>query len=376
MRIEDFETEKWMNLYERQAKYNLTDTSSDAWTVQELLALEPDALQDLPLDYGWITGDPRLRKEILNLYQNQDESTLTLSCGALQGNEMVMASLLKPGDEVITFTPGYQQYTSFPEWLGCKAVEVPFDEPDWTLDLQKVEAAITPKTKMIAFANPSNPTGTWLDGEKMKELADLCRKYDLWLLCDEVYRDDANDMPSASDLYEKGIATGSLSKMYGLAGLRTGWIKGAAEVIEAVDTLRDYTIISTGPMTERLSAVALKHKEQLLARPQRVLAENKAAICEWLERTPYYQVVLPERGSVCFLKLPAGIESKAFARELLEKTGIFFVPGACFGKEGYLRFGLGKTHEDLPSVLDLLDSFTRDYLKKADRSFGQIRGEI
>lgn len=106
MRIEDFETEKWMNLYERQAKYNLTDTSSDAWTVQELLALEPDALQDLPLDYGWITGDPRLRKEILNLYQNQDESTLTLSCGALQGNEMVMASLLKPGDEVITFTPG------------------------------------------------------------------------------------------------------------------------------------------------------------------------------------------------------------------------------------------------------------------------------
>ena len=271
MKLKDFLTEKWMNNYEREARYNLTDTSCDALSMNDLLACQPDALADLPLDYGWITGDPALRQEILSLYSSQDEDTLTTTCGALQGTEMVMAMLLGDQDHVITFTPGYQQFADFPRWLGCDVSEIELCEEDWSLDLETLKAALKPNTRLIVFANPSNPTGTWLNKERLNTLAAIAREHTkttgqpLWILCDEVYRDPMDEnQPAISDVYEYGVSTGSFSKLLGLAGLRLGWIKGNADLIDKINTFRDYTIISAGPLSERLGAIALQNKEQIL----------------------------------------------------------------------------------------------------------------
>lgn len=369
MKIKDFLTEKWMNDYERQARYNLTDTSCDALSMEDLLAFQPDALANLPLDYGWITGDPALRQEILSLYSNTNPATLTMTCGALQANEMAMAMLLHPEDHVISFTPSYQQFAEFPQWFGCSVSVVPYQIQDWSLDFEKVKAALKENTKLIVFANPSNPTGTWLDARQIAKLVAIAKDHSaktgkpLWILCDEVYRDPLDEkQPAISDCYEYGISTGSFSKLFGLAGLRLGWVKANPKLIQEIDTFRDYSIISAGPLAEKLGLIALQHKEQILEKTHQTVAQNLAVIQDWLKKTPYFSCVLPSHGTVAFLKIPEGISSEAFAKDLLAQTGIFFVPGSCFGLEGYVRLGLGKTHADLAGVLDKLDAWTENWL--------------
>lgn len=362
MEIKDFLTEKWMNIYERQARVNLTDTSCDSLSTRDLLALDPELFDDVTLDYGWIEGDPALRKEILSLYSDQNPSSLTTTHGALQANEMVMCMLLKPGDHVLTFRPGYQQFSDFPRWLGANVTEFDLDETDWSLDLDAFIEQITPQTRLVVFANPSNPTGTVLDEDQLKKLAAACGRHGTWILVDEVYRNPLDGEKSITDLYERGVATGSLSKQFGLAGLRLGWIKGAPSLIEAVNTFRDYTIISGGVLSEKIAALALHHKQTILARHLETIENNKQILKAWLDQSPWFSCILPSKGTVAFLKLPEGVESEAFCTKLLDETGIFFVPGSCFEKEGYVRLGLGKSHENLPQALEQLDQWTGRYL--------------
>lgn len=361
MKIEDFLTEQWMNDYETRAVYNLTDTSCKALSWPQLYELAKPLLQDVKLDYGAIPGDAALRKEILSLYQDDKQETLTLCNGALNGNELVMNLLLNPGDHVITIAPGYQQYVTLPERLGCSVTQIPLDEKDWSFSLEDAEKAIQPNTRLFVFANPSNPTGTWLNKEKLEGLAELCRKHDLWILCDEVYRIPSRQAASIADLYEKGIVTSSLSKLFGLAGLRLGWIKGNPQLIHDINVYRDYSFISTGPLIDRLALAALQNKEQLIRKAGKTIRENRKIISEWLESSKEFDLVLPEHGTVCFLHYHRDADSKTLAKDLLEKEGIFFVPGSCFGKEGYLRLGLGQEHEDLASVLGRLEAFMARY---------------
>lgn len=366
MKIARFLTEEWMNDYEQQAKYNLTDTSCESLTIQDLLRFDPGALDDITLDYGWITGLPELRKEVLSLYQNQEDDTLAFLHGGLQANELAMNLVLNPNDHIITIHPGYQQFRDYPRFLGCQATEVALNPTDWSLDLEQLAKAIQPNTKMIIFANPSNPTGTWLDQNQLEQMIALCQNKGIWILVDEVYRNPLNmDQEVAiSDLYDKGISTSSLSKVYGAAGLRFGWIKANRELIARVHSMRDHMLISTGPLVERLALVVLKNRKEIIERVQEVVQENKQTIQKWLRQTPYFKLVLPEKGTVSFLQLPSGVDSTQFAIDLLNETGIFFVPGSTFEMEGYVRLGLAKKHENLEKTLTQLDIFTQKWIEE------------
>lgn len=357
MRLPDFEVEQWMNDYEGKAVYNLTDTSVSPLTFKELADLEPDLLSSVVMDYGEIPGDPRLRRQILQMYQDQRQETLTLSQGCLQGNEMVLETLLEPGDHVITFVPGYAQFYDYPQTLGCTVSTLPLCPEDWSMDFEAIEAELQahPQTRMIIVNHPSNPTGASLSLEEMHRLVHLCRAYGVYMLCDEVYK--RPEAPSFSDLYEKAVVTGSLSKLYGLSGLRFGWIKGDPDVIHQITVRRDYTIISTGPLKDALALSALLHQEELLDRGQRIIRSNQQIVRDWLEDNPLFSCVMPACCTVAFLQYHKDIPSKELCQSLLRDTGIFFVPGSCFGYEGYLRLGFGQKHTDLRAVLDTLQRY-------------------
>lgn len=358
MNIKDFLTEQWMNDYERQARFNMTDTSALPMGMEELLAFEPDLFNGLVLDYGWITGDPALRREILSLYEDQREETLTMTNGTLQANELVMNILLKAGDHVVTITPGYQQFSDYPRWLGCTVSELPLIEDGWTLDWMALEEEFQKGTRLMVFASPNNPTGTWLNREEVLRLRDLVRKYDVWILCDEVYRQYDADECAMSDVYEKGVSTASLSKLFGLAGVRLGWVKACPELIAQINVFRDYTLICAGPLSEKAAWAGLHHRQEILERSKKKIAENKKILAKWLEKSPWFSCQLPRKGTVSFLKLPEGLSSREFAKGLLEETGIFFVPGWCFGMDQYVRLSLGRNFEDLEGVLDRIDVWT------------------
>lgn len=353
-----------MNDYERQARANLTDTSVTPLTFPQLLALEPDALNDLSMDYGWIFGLPQLRGEILSLYEDQRDETLFLTHGALHANQTAMDLILEPGDHVIAFTPGYQQFYDYPALKGCSYTLYELPEMDWKADISEIEKLVLPNTKMILFANPSNPTGTYLEEAELKELVSFCKKRDIWILCDEVYRSPLESAPAISDLYEKGISTGSLSKLYGLSGLRMGWLKGPKALIDKANVFKDYTWISSGPLKEQLAWVALKHKDKLLKKAKSTMDENKAVIEKWLQTSKRFECILPQHGPVCFLKVKGVSDTRKLALDLLHDTGIFFVPGECFLKPGYFRLGLGQKEVDLEHTLNQLEDYVNHWIEK------------
>ena len=280
MKLQRFEVESYMTLHENNCRYNLADTVAKSLTLKELLAYDKkDSLEDLmnlSLDYGAIEGSHELKKGILSLYQSGDDEEIAICHGGVNANELVLMTLLSTNDHILSFLPTYQQLYSFPESLG---VEVDFihlkEENEWKIDFEELEKNIRENTRMICLNLPNNPTGTTLDHEEMHQLIQICKKHDLYVLVDEIYRGLYQE-ESISDLYEKGIATSGLSKVLSTPGLRVGWIKTKdKELIRLINERRDYSIISSGPINDYLGALTLKYSKEILKRNREILEENK-----------------------------------------------------------------------------------------------------
>ena len=337
MKLPDFKTEQWMNDYERQAVCNMTDTCAAPLSFPELMGFDHHHLLDsVTLDYGVIPGYERLRNEILKLYSSGTIDQITLADGCLQANELVMHTLLEPGDRVVTFTPSYQQFEDVPRSLGCEVAVLPLSEASgWQPDGSDLQSAFEKPVKMVILNMPNNPTGSVLKPELFSELLSLCRKHQTWILCDEVYRDP--EMQSVADVYEYGISTSSLSKLFSLAGLRLGWVRGPEKLIHLINVRRDYSMISTGPLADTLGYLALLNRDFLLSRSRERISACKAVVKTWLKKEPKASLVMPDYGTVSFLHYEADIPSTKLAQDLLAESGVFFVPGSCFDCEHHLR---------------------------------------
>lgn len=364
MILKPFKVEEWMTEHEKAAKYNLTDTCVASMTWDELVEITDIDLHSIVLDYGDINGSDALKDAILSLYETGNRANITTANGCLEANALVLSTLLNRGDHVITFVPGYQQFYDYPASLGCDVTKIELkEEKAWIPDIESLENAIQSHTKLIVINNPNNPTGTYFDQELLEKFVDICRSRDIWILADEVYL-DLDKCCSISDIYEKGISTGSFSKLYGLAGLRLGWIKADSHLITRVNSRRDYTMVSIGPLKDSIGCAVLHHREQILDRARKIIANNKSYLEKWLLENPEYEAVLPKWGTVCFLKYKFEGKSEKLARLLLEKEGIFFVPGECFESENYFRLGLAQSETMFQNGLTKLSVWTRDRVAK------------
>ncbi|MBR3348797.1 MAG: aminotransferase class I/II-fold pyridoxal phosphate-dependent enzyme [Solobacterium sp.] len=358
MKLPDFKVEQWMNVYENDAVYNLTDTCVKPLTFRELAAMDQAAsFMDLKLDYGTITGDADLKKEILSLYQSGTEDEITLMQGCLQANEALIYTLLSPGDNVIVYEPGYQQFSDLPRSIGANVTVLKlYEENGWQPDIKELEEAMKQKIRLIIVNQPANPTGVLFEKQYRDRLIELASEQNAYILSDEVYRGLYNE-PSFSDLYEKGISSSSLSKIFSLAGLRLGWIKGPKEVIDLINVRRDYSIISTGPLADTLACIALRNKETILNRSRRIIEDNRKIIEEFLASHPRFHMVMPQSGTVGFLGYEADIDDTMLAKQLLKEEGVFFVPGSCFNAPKHLRLGFTCESETMRTGLEKLNRF-------------------
>lgn len=362
MELNDFLTEQWMNEYEGLAVFNMTDTCVEPLTMRELAAMDQDHfLDEATLDYGVITGDARLKQEILRLYKTGSEANLTTSHGCLLANDLVMHTFLSPGDTVVTFVPGYQQFTDLPESIGCRVIRIPLhEEKGWMPEEEDIIRAFEGSVRMLIVNNPSNPTGAFFDRTWLEKLIGLCRKQNTLFLCDEVFRGKSEEEISVSDLYEYGISTSGLSKMYSLPGLRLGWIKASEELIHELNVRRDYSFISTGPLSDILACTALKHQDELTERNRKIIEANKQVYREWLAEEPNASLVMPAKGTVGFLKYEGKMEDTELAITLLKESGVFFVPGSCFGCPHHLRIGFTRDPEMTRKGLQILRAKLRE----------------
>ncbi|MCC7126568.1 MAG: aminotransferase [Acidobacteria bacterium] len=368
MRIRPFGVEIWMNEYETQCEWNLAETCVASLSVSELLDLagasadELEQMRSLRLTYGAIEGTERLRAAIAALYDTQEARNVLVAHGAIGANALLYATLVEPGDRVISVQPTYQQHYSIPESYGADVRILRLRKENGFLpDLDELRQLATRGTKLIAINNPNNPTGALMDRAMLEAIAAIAREQDAWVLCDEVYRgldqEGSGTTASMADLYERGISTGSMSKAFSLAGLRLGWIVGPRALLDAVSVHRDYNTISVGVLDDHLAALALEHADAVLARSRDITRTNLAILEAWMATQSALDWVKPRSGTTALLELKSDEPSRDFCVRLLEETGVMLTPGSVMEMEGWLRIGYANATHVLEAGLERMGAF-------------------
>jgi len=368
MRIKEFGVEIWMNDYENTCRYNLAETCVESLTVEQLLDMSGkrdsilEELLPMKLTYGAIEGSDRLRDNITEMYQQQQRENILITHGAIGANALVHETLVAPGDRVISVLPTYQQHYSIPESYGADVQVLKLREENQFLpDLSELKKLATENTRLIVINNPNNPTGALMDEVLLKQVVDIARSCDAYLLCDEVYRGTDEDgdgfTASVADMYEKGISTSSMSKSFSLAGLRLGWIAGPLEVIQAVCIHRDYNTISVGMLDDHFASIALECRDAILERSRRICKANRATLDAWVAKEPLISYIKPKSGTIALLKYDFDMSSREFCVRLLESKGVMFTPGSVLEMEGYVRIGYANSPHVLEEGLAKVSEF-------------------
>lgn len=350
MKIAPFAVEQWMNANETRCRYNLAETCVESLTIAELLAMAGqratilEELLPLKMTYGAIEGSDRLRTAIAGLYTSQAIANVLVTHGAIGANALVYQALVAAGDRVVTMVPTYQQHYSIPESLGADVRRLHLRaENGYLPDMEELGRLVTPGTKLIAFSNPNNPTGSLMDRALLEEIVRMAASVNAYILSDEVYRGTTQEhdtlTPSIADLYPKGVSTGSMSKAFSLAGFRLGWICGPSEVLRAAEVHRDYNTISVGVLDDIFSSIALENRDKILSRSRNLVRTNLATLDRWVQSENALSYVKPRAGTVTLLRYAVDMPSREFCTRLLEETGVLFTPGSAFELEGCVRIG-------------------------------------
>ncbi len=371
MKIDSFLVERFMNTYEHEVELNLAETCVDPFMLGEFLALmgQEDFLEELKetqLTYGFIEGSPDLRQGLANLYRHMKVENILVAGGAIGANFLVFFSFVEPGDTVISVFPAYQQLYSVAKSFGAKVKLLRFREDNqWLPDAAELADLVDNKTKLIVINNPHNPTGSLMDTDLLERICAIAEEAGAHLLCDEAYRGlyiEPNDfVPSAVDLSENAIVTGSFSKALSLTGLRLGWIAASRQIIEECEAHRDYTTISNGLIDDALAALAMKHVDRIYKRNLKIIRTNHVILSRWIENEPLIDWIPPRAGSVAFLRQNLKMPSEDLCLRLIQDKGTFLVPGSCFEMEGFLRIGYGCKTEILKEGLSRFKDFLKSY---------------
>ena len=369
MKIKPFAVEEWMNAWEVGAKYNIAETCVDSISMNDLFELTGEDKTEFlnrlcarRLSYGDIEGLPEFRKGVCGLYKTLNIENIVPTHGASGANHHVFYSLISPGDRVVSIMPTYQQLYSIPESYGADVQILHLSkENNYLPDLEKLRRLVTPETKMICINNPNNPTGALMSEQMLREIVEIARSADAWILCDEVYRHLSQEdgwCPSIVDLYEKGISVSSMSKVFSLAGLRLGWIATHdMSVVKSCLSHRDYNLVSCGVFDEMLAAAALKHSDKLLERSRKIVRENLQILDDWVSSEPHVSYVKPQAGTTALAYYDLDISSYEFCEEMYKKTGAFVTPGDCFEVPHSMRIGYAYGKQDLIDGLKAISEY-------------------
>lgn len=234
-------------------------------------------------------------------------------------------------------------------------------ENSYLPDLEELEEMARGGVKMICLNNPNNPTGALMSPEILKKVVDIAKKSDAYLLVDEVYRHLTQDdewQPSIVDMYEKGISTSSMSKVFSLAGVRLGWIATHdKDALKQFWSHRDYNLISCGMMDEAIAALALASKNQILERNKKIIRENLDILDHWIQKEPRLSYVKPQAGTTALVYYEFPIDSYTLCRRMYDSCGTFVTPGDCFDEPRSMRIGYAADRDTLKKGLQAMSTF-------------------
>ncbi|MCL4531146.1 MAG: aminotransferase class I/II-fold pyridoxal phosphate-dependent enzyme [Chloroflexi bacterium] len=369
MQLPAFKLERYFAKYEFNTKYLLCSSDCEAMTISDLLAFEPDAVekfQQVWLGYTESQGSPMLRQAICGLYQTIQPENVLVHTGAEEAIFLFMQAVLQSSDHVIAHWPCYQSLTDVARSIGCDVtLWKAHEENGWALDLDDLRKLLRPDTKLIVVNTPHNPTGYLMARSDFRALHQIAAERNILLLCDEVYReseyDPADRLPAGCDLGEYAVSLGVMSKTYGLAGLRIGWIATRnTEVHARMAALKDYTTICNSAPSEFLAELALRHRQKLVERNVGIIQRNLSVMDGFFERhANRFAWIRPRAGSMAFPRFLGG-DVGSFCDELVRKAGVLLLPGSMYDDAGsHFRLGLGR--RNLPEGVAHLEDFLAEY---------------
>ncbi len=368
MQLPVFQLEDYLSRWEFKAPYLLCCSDAESFSMNELLSyadqVSLNLWNNLRLSYTEAPGLPILREEIGKLYSGLSESNILCFAGAEEGIFCALQTLIKSNDHVITFTPCYQSLESLPQNLGAQVTAISLKEENhWQIDLEEVKKVIQNNTKAIIINFPHNPTGAVCKEDTLKGLIDLARSQGIYIFSDEVYRllGNVSIQPAPiATLYEKGLSLGVMSKAFGLAGLRVGWIACQdIQLLKKIEQTKYYTSICNSAPSEILSLIALRAKDTILQRNNLIVKNNLSLIDQFLERySSLFSWVRPEGGCVGFMKFYSNISIDELARKLVEKEGVLLMPASIYNYQtNHFRIGFGR--QNMAEALDKFEHFLK-----------------
>ncbi|MFW9800595.1 MAG: aminotransferase class I/II-fold pyridoxal phosphate-dependent enzyme [Candidatus Thorarchaeota archaeon] len=369
MKLEPFELERIQSEWEHVVDINLTESGVEPLTVSYLIPDEEKRREilDTKLAYSQTNGTMPLREAIASMYKDADAENVVVTNGGAEANFITVWNLLHEHDrakEIVMMLPNYMQIYGVTKGLGGSVIPfyLKMDANEWVPDLEGLKEAVSIDTVAITICNPNNPTGATLGSDYLKSIADIAADAGVWILSDEIYQGaelEGPKTPTMFDYYDKVLVTNSLSKAYGLPGLRLGWVV-TSQKPHATDlwSYSDYTSICPTKLSDKLATIALQPemREKILERTSRIVKGNWNVMREWLvEKNDIFDYVAPRAASICFPKHNLPISSLQLVDRLLKEKSLLIIPGEHFGMKHYIRIGFGYEEEHLKAGLSRLD---------------------
>lgn len=379
MRIPVFLLDEWLNHYhfaDTPPEFDFASSTGPRWTARDILnLLSPDEREqflDTELTYSDATGAWRLRAAIGEM-QGVGADEVQVLTGASEALLILFLLAAEPGANVILPAPQFPPTAVLPGLLG---LETRFyrlrRENGFRVDPDEVKKLADERTKLLLVNSPHNPTGATLGDEEMRELHDFAAGRGIQFVSDEVYHPvyHGRETNSAARL-PRATVLGSFSKSLSASGLRVGWIveRDRARLRQYTDA-RGYLTISNTPLGEGLAVAALRHRETILARAQKVAADNLTLLDSFFaEHEDQLGWVRPRGGMTAFPWLKDGGEAREFCRALAER-GVLLLPGDCYGMPDHFRLGFGVAEKGFAEGLERVADFLRTRRGAAPRPAG------
>jgi aspartate/methionine/tyrosine aminotransferase len=325
-----------------RARFNLATSGVAAFPLREL----PVDLRELEINGDDSYGYAPLQTAIAE-HHGVDTECVVESAGTSMANHLAMAAVIESGDEVLIEHPAYGPILDVADYLGAKVKRFRrIEENGWAVDPIEVRRGVTPKTRLIVITNLHNPTSALTPDSILREIGDIARSIGALVLVDEVYLDAVyEETPRTSfHLGPEFVVTSSLTKVYGVSGLRCGWIlarPGLAWKMRRLNDLYSSTPVHPG---ELLSVVAFRHLNLLRERARRILEADRKLLRDFLERQPALAAVRIDWGTTSFVRLCKG-DTDIFLERLRCEFETSAVPGRFFGAPECFRIGMGVNTE-------------------------------
>ena len=338
--LPDFRLDTYFSRWEFTARYHLTASDAQTLPMMELLALADDEGRErwetLQLGYTETYGSAVLRQAIASTYDNIGAEHVVCFAGASEAIYLAMQALLDSGDHAVVLTPNYQTAETTPLSI-CAVTGVALRaEDEWALDVDAIESALRPNTRLVSVNFPNNPTGAIPEETAWRRLAQLCEDRGIVLFSDEVYRglELAPQKPAAqaADLSATALSLNVMSKAYGLPGLRIGWIACRDRVVlDRLERAKHYTSICNSAPSEILAIIALRARERILARNRAIVSANLPVFDAFFARFHDLFDWRPPQGSCVAFPGYVGDEGvEAMCAELVEQEGVLLLPASIY----------------------------------------------